>query len=1162
MSGCAQCGAGAVPGIALDSVASSPRVHASTCDACSDNARLVCSPKPPLLVGKRWADFLDALKSGRAGYTPEWSAGPDDPDPGAALLAIVARYLDIQADGVNAMPLRLQLEFLDTLGAALLPAQSARTPLVFKLLDTASGDATIPAGTRVGAVLPPPPPSLNAAADTLPAPKPEFFTEHEITAMRGRIAAVYTIDPNDDVYADHTPRASVGFALFSDMTSVPHRIYAGHDSLFRLAGEAQIELTFDFATPLTNPAGVATHQRPLLIDWEYLSNDGWLPLTLVEDRTQRFTRDGKVMLAKLCGPDSKEDAILGASSYWIRGTVASRGPAARIAATPPAGALEVEVDSTTELLPGDVVTVDGVVVATLTGTTATSVLVDRLPTNARAGEYLTLANALPPLRPDGADEEGTLPLVDVIRTRVGLAKSDLPLDAAYLDGFVVDIGKDFYPFGAQPQAFAAFYVACKDAFSRTRARVTLNATFVQRGNASANLRVAAEYYDGTRWRTLGSDEEYTDGTNQFAEVVALDPEPVDAAISFVVPSDWADSEINGEQNRWLRFRLASGEYGQPLSILVVPDPADPSAFVVEATPATLRPPILAQLRVDYVVFSNPTPLDHCVTENEFVFADRSNAARWPRSSFAPFTPVSDRTPALHLGFSDKPPAALVSMLAAVAAAATDAGPQPYIWDYWGIRGWTELSVRDTTDGLQQSGVIQFIGAPDAEPRDGFGGLLYRIRARLKTGLSRVDHQAQLRGVWLNAVWASEGARYVRDTLGTSNGNPDQTFALPPMRAPAAQQGVPDVEIVRDAAQFERALDVPVAGVPVLADEVVEVREWTGRGDDWQTAVGEVPLRDIRFDVDPADRAIKTAAWVRWHAQPHLYASGTSDRHYTVERARGVFRFPGIDGFISPAGAPVVVSYVTGGGATGNVPAGAVREIHSGIGFVESVTNPLDANGGAGVERLRDARDRGAQALRNRDRAVSMEDYEWIARSASSEVARARALPLEGPDGTGSRGLVGVVLLPQSNDVAPLPSPELCTRVLRALRRRVPAGIAAGVRVLPPEYVRVGVRAEILPIDPNEAGRVEARVRALLTQFLHPLAGGSAGQGWDFGEAPYVSDVARLLERTPGVDAVRFLQLTISSSLHGDTVPVGRNALVAAGDIQLKLLVPSTAYAVA
>jgi hypothetical protein len=1230
VSGCKNC-APPLPAPRLDAFAAG--CVPQSCALSVTVPPMRCAPRAPLIVTRAFTQFRDALAANRAGYTPEWNAALGQGDAGEAFLAILARQLEIQAGGLNAMPLRMQLEYLEQLGACLLPAQSARAPLVFKLLDTATGDATVSAGTRVAAVLPPPAPSLDGDAAPARAAKPEFFTEQEITAMRGRLAVLYSIDPQDDVYADHSADRATGFSLFTGMKSMPHRIYLGHDQFFKLAGVAEIVLAFDFATPGANGTGSATQQRPLLLDWEYLSTDGWLPLTLVEDRTERFKRDGKITLAKFHGPDAKEDVVAARSSYWIRATVSDRAPRARIDTelagyliryTPQGGAplikvgdevkvalgankaralsldggrmivdaplagavfgatlqtgsgvalgtltsapqyFRIAVENPSDLLPGDPITVDGVRRATIVQTDESSLYLKTPLDGLQPGLSVELADALPPLRPDGADAEGTLPLVDVIRARVGFSRTDLPLDGAYLDGFTVDTSKDFYPFGEQPARFASFYIACKDAFSRRGAHIDLVFTFVQLGTATGSPLIEAEYFNGSRWVGIGPDEEYQNDTQGFTQAATKDAAGRDVAtVSFIVPTDWATSKVNADENFWLRLRLASGDYGQPLSLSVEPDPNDNSKYIVKTVPPTLQPPIVAELRVGYLVFGNPAPLDHCVTENDFAFADHTEDARWPRGGFAPFVPVSDRAPALHLAFDAQPPAALVSLLAVVEQPALDAAAQPFVWDYWGSRGWTELSVRDWTAGLTRTDLIQFVGPPDAILRDGLGGALYRIRARLKPGLASQDYRAQLGGAWLNAVWASEGTRYVNDPLGISNGNPDQTFALPSVRAnPGGLADPGTVPAANDVAEFNRALSLPATGVPVLAGESVWVREWTGRGDDWETPVAGVPASDLSFETDPRDPTVKTALWVRWHGRPHLYASGPDDRDYVVEPARGVFRFPGADGFIPPAGCPIVVTYVTGGGVDGNVAAGAIRELHSGVGFVESVTNPLAASGGAAAERLRDGRDRCAQSVRNRGRAVSAEDYEWLALTASSEVARARALPLEGVSGRGATGFVSLVIVPQSTEAAPQPSLELRSRVLAYLGACAPAGVAGGIRIVAPTYARVGVRAEILPLAADEAGRVEARVRTRISQFLHPLSGGRDGTGWDFGVPVYLSDIAALIEDTPGVDAVRFLQLMVGSTVFGDLVPVDPEQLVAAGDSQLKLIVPSVTYALA
>lgn len=1187
-----------------------------------------CTVPAPVITTRDADDVVASLQAQRPGYTPERTV---DADAGGALERVIARQIEIQNQGLNAMPLRLQLAYLESLGANVLPAQSARAPVVFTLSSNASADATVPAGTRVAAVLPPPPPSLEGGGHTAMV-APEFFTEQEITAMRGALVTVYSVDPQADTYSDHSrhPLAE-GFAIFDARTPMPHRLYLGHGALFQFTGSAQIVLSFDFASSIQ--ADAAQVQRPLLLDWDYLSADGWQPLVQIEDGTRRFTRDGKITLAKFHGPDSQEGEVGGHSRCWIRATVSTRIPQARIAPaaagyrlryaaaggaptlsvgdgvriggslvevldvqasmllidTLPATVVvaaamqtsggvalgqvvsitphwRVPVDDARDLLPDDIVTLDGNSTARVVLTDDAAVYLDTALSGLQPGLSLELAHALPPLRPDGADEAGALPKVDTIRARVGFGEQDLTADSAYLDGFTLDTSSDFRPFGARPQRFATLHLACKKAFSRRGATIELRFSFVQAGRADTLPQLRAEYFNGSRWAELGANEEYVDETQHFTIGPGPSGLPVvpPQRLAFRCPPDWAECEVSGEKQQWLRLRLVSGDYGRPASVTVTPDPAapnDPTKFQVHSTPETLQPPIVARLGISYLVFTNPQPLQACLAENDFAFTEHTEDARWPRRPFAPFVPVSDRAAALHLGFTSKPPAALVSLLMQVLVPASEGAAQPLVWDYFGERGWTELSVRDTTSGLTQTGLLQFIGAPDALPREGLGGRLYRIRARLKSGLLASQQVLQCGGVWLNATWASQGQRVERERLGLSNGNPDQMYLLPPVRAVKGADAPLNISAM-NAAAFEHAMDVPLAGVPVLAGEEVWVREWTGRGDDWQTAVAGVDDRDLRLETDPQMPSVVVAAWVRWQSQPHFFRSGAQDRHYVLERARGVFRFPGTEGFIPPAGSLITANYITGGGVAGNVPADTLRELRSGVGFVQSVSNPLAASGGAAAERLRAARDRSAQQARHRDRAVALEDYEWLALQASSEVARARALPLEGPAGRGSRGFVSLVVVPHSLEAMPLPSAPLMDHVRKTLVRRMPAGVSGGLVLLPPSYVPVVVQAEVLVLRAEEAGRIEALLRGRLAAFLHPLTGGHDGRGWPFGEGVYGCDVAALIEGTPGVDAVRSLQLLVDLVVQGDRVILQAQQLMAAGTPQLKLIVQSPTYALA
>ena len=234
-------------------------------------------------------------------------------------------------------------------------------------------------------------------------------------------------------------------------------------------------------------------------------------------------------------------------------------------------------------------------------------------------------------------------------------------------------------------------------------------------------------------------------------------------------------------------------------------------------------------------------------------------------------------------------------------------------------------------------------------------------------------------------------------------------------------------------------------------------------------------------------------------------------------------------------------------------AASITELRSGIGYVQSVTNPLPAGGGTAVEDGDVARARATARLSHRDRAVSAADYEWIAREATPEVARARCLPLDAPPGRPLRGWVTVVIVPHTLAAAPAPSPELVDRVLTYVRARVPAGVPLQVRVLGPSYVQIGVHAEIVLSDRNRVAEVEARIRALLAGFLHPLTGNDGGRGFDFGEPIYLSQFAGLLESVDGVDFVRRLQLEAGGSLAGDVIAISADALPAAGDHELKFL---------
>ncbi len=630
------------------------------------------------------------------------------------------------------------------------------------------------------------------------------------------------------------------------------------------------------------------------------------------------------------------------------------------------------------------------------------------------------------------------------------------------------------------------------------------------------LKLQWEYYGNSGWLPLGV-ETAVSSTGDYKFDVAPTVAIPSQQISFNCPTDWQENAVNGTKNRWLRVRITSGCFSDIEDVPVVTG----STKTIQVM-ANTKAPVVSKLTLSYSYLTDPEKLDHCLTRNEFQFEDHTDDALWPDRSFDPFWPVSDQQPALHFGFDQQLPAGLVSMYVQVPGAEEQVpgSASAFTWEYLSRNGWLQLGVLDETNGLRQSGMLQFIGPPDAVAAPGLGGDAWRIRARLKNSTELAE--LPVTGLWLNSAWASHRVRVEQEMLGMADGTPHQ------------------------ALRFVHS--------PVLAGENVEIKEWAGSGEGWQLVARQVAEHDLRYERDPLSKKI-TAAWVRWRERPHLYDALPGDRAFVLERATGLIRFGnGTQGMIPPAGSRIIVAYLTGGGLAGNVPRDTITQLRSAVPFVANVTNPVAAAGGADGETLAAIGERGPQRLRHHDRAITAADIEWIARDASPEVARARCLAITGPAGHAQRGWITVIVVPCTSEDRPWPLAELQRRVADHLRARVPASVVRRLQVIEPNYIALNVAAEIVPVDPDATAMVEARLRENLNRFLHPLTGGPGRNGWGFGAGVHLSNIAAVIEDTEGVDYARNIHLFVDGGEHCQSVEVPGDALLCAGAYELKLSV--------
>jgi hypothetical protein len=168
------------------------------------------------------------------------------------------------------------------------------------------------------------------------------------------------------------------------------------------------------------------------------------------------------------------------------------------------------------------------------------------------------------------------------------------------------------------------------------------------------------------------------------------------------------------------------------------------------------------------------------------------------------------------------------------------------------------------------------------------------------------------------------------------------------------------------------------------------------------------------------------------------------------------------------------------------------------------------------------------------------------------VAHVRCDGLVGPEGFARRGWVTVRVVPRGPERMPQPSAELRRRIVRALSLRAPAS-AGRIRVVAARYLAVSVIADVVPIDPQAAAMVEARLREALDAFLHPVSGGTHGRGWPFGTALHLSSLAALIEHgVEGVDHALHLRMTVDGEMFAEHVPVPPDGVIAPGDHEIKL----------
>ncbi|MFE3766948.1 putative baseplate assembly protein [Streptomyces sp. NPDC059104] len=450
--------------------------------------------------------------------------------------------------------------------------------------------------------------------------------------------------------------------------------------------------------------------------------------------------------------------------------------------------------------------------------------------------------------------------------------------------------------------------------------------------------------------------------------------------------------------------------------------------------------------------------------------------------------------ALLLGLSEPAPRCLVRLdfECAVQGIGVDPDRPPLEWEAWDGGSWQGCAVHeDTTGGLNRPGRV-VLQLPDR-------------------------HEASVlesrRAGWIRAV-----------VIGAGEGVP--AYSSSPMIT-ALSAGVVGAT-------------VPAVHAEVIEDDVLGQTEGTPGQ---RLALSRSPVL-----LNVAEPVLETSGedgWERWERVEHFADSGPGDRHYVLDPVSGTVCFGPMlrepDGSTRQHGAVpvreaqvVMRSYATGGGRRGNVAAGAIETLTSAVPFVTDVGNLEPSAGGRDGESLADLRERAPMLLRTRDRAVTAEDFEVLARQAAPEVARVRCLPA-GSSGVPA-GSVRLLVVPAPPGGARvrfehlMPPEPVLERIAAYLEPRRLLGTR--VFIEPPLYRAVTVIARVRARRGADTGQVHDDVSAALYGFLDPIEGGPEGTGWPFGRPVQTGDLYARLHAVAGVDLVEEIKLYSANPVTG------------------------------
>lgn len=337
-----------------------------------------------------------------------------------------------------------------------------------------------------------------------------------------------------------------------------------------------------------------------------------------------------------------------------------------------------------------------------------------------------------------------------------------------------------------------------------------------------------------------------------------------------------------------------------------------------------------------------------------------------------------------------------------------------------------------------------------------------------------------------------------------------------------------------------ATPTPVHTGTVTATEGTTIFETLGTSTglpDQDFLLTQSPVIDTSVDIFMDEGSGQLLVWM-W--VDHLIEWGPHDRVYTTyndeNNVTHVVFGDGVNGHIPAALTAVQTGYRIGGGAIGNVGPKTITVFDSTISGVISVTNTGAATGGQDAETLDQIREHAPQSLISLNRAVTLADYEALARKVLG-ISKAKAV-----SAVYSSVTLYVAPLGGGLDSAGLPIYVTAARK-QALRNylatRIPAPTT--VTLADPTYVKIDIALTLVVAPQYNQKNTEAAVRkAVINTLLFDNV--------DFGERVTVGETFGAITSVLGVGYATLTTLDRSGGVGMADVQLAPNEIPVPGTL--------------